>query len=316
MAIWRYLLRPLLPWLARLAVAALASLAVAWVAGTLLIRRAEPDLDAALPDGVPGRMIAAGGHQVHVLEVGRGEPPVVLVHGFASSTFDWEEAVLPTLARSHRVVAFDLLGMGFSERVEGLPYGFDVWSRQVLDVLDALGIPRATLVGHSMGGAVASIVAGEHPDRVERLVLVAPLVPLEQSERAWFFTVAEIPGAGELMLGMTDRLPRLPGFSDDYLARARTAFRRRGTRHGLLRYLRHGRDVPRLIAAYRGIRAPTLIVAGPVDDVVPFAATRRWAPAIHDALVLPLEGVGHWVMRDQPRALTNAIEDFLGRRDG
>ena len=315
MAIWRYLVRPLLPWLGRLVVAVLASLAVAWVAGTLLIRRAEPDTGTALPDGIPGRMITAGGRQVHVVEAGSGEPALVLVHGFASSTFDWEEVVLPALGGSRRVVAFDLLGMGFSERVEGLPYGFDAWSRQVVDVMDALGIARASLVAHSLGGAVASIVAGEHPERVERLVLVAPLVPLEQSERAWFFKIAEIPGAGELMLGGTDHLPRLPGFSEAYLARARLAFLRRGTRHGMLQYLRTGRDLPRLVAAYRGIRAPTLIVAGPVDDVVPFAAIRRWAPAIHDALVLPLEGTGHWIMRDQPRALTTAIQDFVNRRD-
>jgi 2-hydroxy-6-oxo-octa-2,4-dienoate hydrolase len=223
---------------------------------------------------------------------------------------------MPVLAASHRVVALDLLGMGFSERADDLPYGFDVWSRQVVDVMDALGIARATIVGHSLGGAVASIVAGEHPARVEKLLLVAPIVPLEPSERAWFFRLLEIPGVGEMMLGTTDHLPRLPGFSDAYLARARLAFLRRGTRHGLLRYLRHGRDLTRLVGAYRGIAAPTLIVAGPVDDIVPFAAIRRWAPAIHDALVLPLEGTGHWITRDQPRALANALDDFLRGREG
>jgi len=310
MAIWRHLVRPLLPWLWRIAVAVLALLAVAWIAGTVLIGRAEPDPGNMLPATVPGRMIDAGGHQVHVVEAGSGDP-VLLVHGFASSTFDWEESILPALAASHRVIAVDLLGMGFSARASDLAYGYDLWSRQVVGVMDALGIARASLVGHSLGGAVVAIVAGEHPDRVDKLVLVAPLVPLEQSERPWFLKLLEIPGAGEAMLGAIDHLPTLPGFSDAYHARARTIFRRRGTRRVLLAYLRHGRDTPRLIAAYRGITAPTLVVAGTADDVVPYAATKRWAPAIHDALVLPIGGAGHWLMRDEPARTSAAIADFL-----
>jgi 2-hydroxymuconate-semialdehyde hydrolase len=313
MAIWRHLLRPLLPWLARLAVGGLLALGVLWIAGTLLIRRAEPVDGTALPDGVAGRMIAAGGRQVHVVEAGDGEP-LVFVHGFAGSTFDWEEAVMPALAASHRVIAFDLVGMGFSERPEGFTYGFDGWSRQVVDVLDALGVPRATIVAHELGGAVASIVAGEHADRVAKLVLVAPLVPLEQDERPWLFKLLEIPGFGEMTLGTTDHLPTLPGFSDAYHARAHAAFQRRGTRDALLTYLRHGRDLPRLVAAYRTIDAPTFVVAGMVDDTVPYPAIRRWAPAIHDAVVLPLEDTGHWVMRDQPRRLASAIDDFVAGR--
>jgi 2-hydroxymuconate-semialdehyde hydrolase len=312
-AIWRHLLRPLLPWLARFAVAGLLSLGILWIAGTLLIRRAEPVEGTAPPADLPGRMIEAGGRQVHVVEAGAGEP-MVLVHGFAGSTFDWEEHVMPALAASHRAIAFDLLGMGFSERPEGFAYGWDAWRRQLVDVLDALGIARATIVAHSLGGAVASIVAGEHPDRVAKLVLVAPLVPLEQSERQGFFKLLEIPGIGEAMLGTTDHLPDLPGFSDAYHARAHAAFLRRGTRDALLTYLRHGRDVPRLVAAYRTIEAPTLVVAGTVDDTVPYAALRRWSPAIHDALLLPLDATGHWVMRDQPKRLVSAIDAFVAGR--
>lgn len=317
MAIWRHLLRPLLPWLARFAVAGLLSLGVLWLAGTFLIRWDEPVDGTALPDGVAGRMIAAGGRQVHVVEAGPGIPddePIVFIHGFAGSTFDWEERVMPALATSHRVIAIDLLGMGLSERPDGFAYGFNAWRRQVVDVLDALGLARATIVAHSLGGAVASIVAGEHASRVAKLVLVAPVVPLEQDERPWFFKMLEIPGIGEMMLGTSDHLPALPGFSDGYHARAHAAFLRRGTRDALLTYLRHGRDLPRLVAAYRTIEAPTLVVAGMVDDTVPYPAIRRWAPAIHDAVVLPLEDTGHWVMRDQPSRLASAIDDFVAGR--
>ena len=309
-AIWRHVLRPLLPWLGRLVLALLASLAIAWTFGTLFIHRAEPDSGDVLPDDVAGRLVRAGGRVVHVVDEGAGEP-VILVHGFAASTLDWEPDVVPALARSHRVVALDLLGMGFSARDDDLAYGWDLWSRQVVDVMDALGIARASLVGHSLGGAVTAIVAGEHPDRVAKLVLAAPLVPLEQSEGAWFFKLLEIPGVGEMMLGTTDHLPATPGFSDAYVARARAIFRRRGTRQALLAYVRHGRDTPRLVAAYRGIVAPTLVVAGTADDVVPYTAVRRWTPAIASALLLPIGDGGHWMVRDRPGRVVEAIGDFL-----
>lgn len=309
MAIWRHLVRPLLPWLGGLVAAVLVLLAVGWVAGRVLIARAEPERGDALPAGVPGRLVDVQGRRVHVVERGEGDP-IVLVHGFASSTYDWEETILEPLARTHRVVAIDLLGMGHSARDDALPYGFDLWTRQVVDVLDALGIARATLVGHSLGGAIAALVAGEHPERVERLVLVAPLVPLESSERSWLFTAAAIPGVGETMFGMVDHLPTMPGFSDAYRARARAVFRRAGTRHALLRHTRRGHDDARLFATYKHVVAPTLFVYGTADEMIPWTAFRRTAPAIHGALVLPIEGAGHWIMRDEAPRLLDAIEHF------
>jgi pimeloyl-ACP methyl ester carboxylesterase len=312
MAIWRYLIRPALPWLARLAAATVASLAVAWVCGTLFIRRAEPEHGDGLPPGIAGRMLVVGGRQVHVVDAGSGAP-VVLVHDFAGSTLDWERAVVPALSRTHRVIAFDLLGQGFSARASDLTYGWDLWSRQLLDVMDALEVPRASLVGLGVGAAVTALVAGEHADRVEKLVLVAPRVPVDQSERPWFERFLEIPGAGEMMLGIRDRLPDGDGFPPEYVERARAIFRRDGTRRALLTYVRHGRDTARLALAYPRIAAPTLVIAGTTDDVVPYVAVRKWAPAIGDALLLPIGNAGHWLLRDEPERVVGAIEDFLAR---
>lgn len=310
MAIWRVFLRPLLPWLGRLVLAVAAFLGVAWVVGVLLVRRAEPLPGGTLPADVPGRLVVAGGRLVHVIEQGTGDP-VLLVHGFAGSTIDFEGTLLPALAGNHRAVAIDLLGMGFSARGDDLPYGDDLWARQLGEVMDALGMAKAAIVGHSLGGGIATIFAGERGDRVERLVLVAPVVPLEWSERAGFFILAEVPGLGELLFGTADHLPRLPGFSDPYHARAHEIFRIRGTRAALLRHLRRGRDTPRLAAAYRRITVPTLVVAGTADDIVPYPAVRRAVPAIRDVLVLPLDGVGHWIMRDAPERLADATRRFL-----
>ena len=136
-------------------------------------------------------------------------------------------------------------------------------------------------------------------------------MPLEQSEREWFFKLLAIPGVGEAMLASKDHLPDLPGFSESYAARARAIYRRAGTRQALLTYLRHGRDTGRLLTAYREIHAPTLVVHGTNDDVVPYAAVRRAVPDIGDVLVLPIDTAGHWLMRDHPRKVIAALNDFL-----
>ena len=312
MAIWRYLIRPALPWLARLAAAVVASLLVAWICGTLFIRRAEPDRGDGPPPGVAGRMATVGGRPVYVLDVGSGDP-VVLVHDFGGSTFDVARAVV-ALAQSHRVVAFDLLGHGYSARANDLEYGWDLWTRQTLDVMDALDVPRASLVGFGLGAAIAALVAGEHPDRVAKLVLVSPRVPLEQSERPWSELLLEIPGVGEMLLGTHDRLPDGYGFPPPAdVERTRAIFRREGTRRALLTYVRHGRDRERLAVAYREIATPTLVVAGTEDHVVPYAAVRKWTPSIADALLLPIGNAGHALLYDEPERVVGAIEDFLSR---
>jgi pimeloyl-ACP methyl ester carboxylesterase len=282
---------------------------IGYAVGSFWIARDEPDA-AAAPESVPGRLLDVGAHPVHVVERGSG-PPLLLVHGFPGSTYDWEEHVLGPLARDHRVIALDLYGMGFSARDDALAYGLDLWADQVRGTLDALGIGRTAVAGHSMGGAVTAAFAAAHPERVERLVLVAPLVPLAEEERALFFRILETPGAGEALLGWRDHLPALPGFSDAYHARARAAFRIRGTRSALLRWVRDGYDRAALERAYHGLAVPTLIVAGRADDVVPWAAIERTATRIQDALVLPLDGQGHWLLRDAPERVVDAMRTFL-----
>ena len=130
---------------------AVALAAAVAIGGPFAIRMREPAVGGALPPGVPGRLLDVGGHRVHVVEQGSG-PPLVLVHGFGASTFDYEERVLEPLARSHKVIAVDLYGFGWSERSDEFAYGWPLWSEQLAGTLDVSGIERAAIAGHSMGG--------------------------------------------------------------------------------------------------------------------------------------------------------------------
>jgi pimeloyl-ACP methyl ester carboxylesterase len=280
------------------------------VLGNLWITHREPDSLDRIQDQLPGRLLVVGERRVHLVEEGSG-PPVLLVHGFAGSTFDWEEHLLPQLAVRYRTVAIDLYGMGFSERSPDLEYGFDLWLEQLASTLDALQIERASLIGHSLGGAIVARFASDRPHRVDRLVLVAGLAPSAVWETPWWFLAMATPGVGELLVSRLDHLPALPGFSDAYHERAAAAYRLAGSRRAVLTYVRRGAEFARLREAYPRIRCPALFIHGTRDDNVPYAAVERVVSLVPDGRLVAIEGGGHWLMRDFPDRLLAELDGFL-----
>jgi len=302
------LIRPLIRWAAVAAGALLVGLGILWGAGRFLIARAEPVDVVALPAGVPGRLLTVDGKAVHVVERGDGAP-VVLVHGFAGNTTEWEDTVLARLAAGRRVIAVDLFGMGFSARLDDTVYDYGLWANQLVGLLDVLGIERADFVGHSLGAAVLAVLAAEHPERVDRLVFVGPLVPLADEELATEIEALHVPGVGEAGLGWIE-LADHPAATASYRERSRQAFRIAGTRDALLSYVRDGEDFARLYDAHARIQAPVLVIHGEDDDMVPWTAVRRAAPRIPHVTVLPLDG-GHFPHREHTERVAAAVAEFL-----
>src|SRR3954452_6128815 len=116
------------------------------------------------------RTIELHGHPVSYRLAGSG-PAGVLIHGITYSSRTWE-TVLPALAEHHTVIAPDLLGHGESAKPRG-DYSLGAYASGVRDLMVALGHPRATVIGHSLGGGIAMQLAYQSPERVERLVLVS-----------------------------------------------------------------------------------------------------------------------------------------------
>ena len=281
-------------------------LAVLRLIGSRWMADKEVAAGDTLPPGVPGRIVVVRGHRVHVVERGDG-PAVLLVHGTAGTTLDWEGYVLDTLAQRHRVVAIDLYGMGFSERAEEFTYGFRLWADEIAGTLDALGIERASVIGQSLGGTVATVFAGTHPSRIERLVSVdsGPWLPP-------FMLLMLMPGTGEVILARSEYWPDRPDQPAEYGSRLREVYRIKGTRRHLLKAIRaqflDGREYFRALSH---VTCPTLLVHGSADDIIPLRAAASLRRLLTNSQMVVLDGAGHFSMQDRPQQFAQEVRRFL-----
>ena len=149
------------------------ALAALWAYARWLVGRHE-NLDLAdVPK--PGNTIRLEGVAIHYVDKGQG-PPLVLIHGLGGCIYNFRYNI-PVLAERLRVVALDLKGFGYSERPVASDYSLTAQARLVGGLMDHLGISRAAVLGHSMGGAIALRLATISPEKVDRLILVGSAPP-------------------------------------------------------------------------------------------------------------------------------------------
>ena len=266
----------------------------------------------------PGRWIKVDHVRLHVVEAGQG-PALVLIHGLGAYTFTFRR-VIPELAEYFRVIALDLKGFGFSERPSGGDYTLTEQARLVGRALDQLGVSRAAVLGHSMGGAVAMRLALAHPETVERLILAASASDHDLSRHGWGAALA-----GRL-------LPLVAPFT--YYNRRFREFSVRSGYHDPSRctedviegYMMPGRirgylqAVGNPLASWRKdpplhpwkITQPTLVLWGASDRWLPPSRGQRLHRLIPNSRLVVIPKAGHLLLEEQPEACVEAIVKFLG----
>lgn len=276
-----------------------------YVVGAILIARVEP-VDSSTLQPLPGaKFIATEIGRTHYVDIGTGSV-VLLLHGSGGNLAAWQEGTIERLARDHRVIALDFLGNGFSERNASFAYGYTLWVDQIVELLKALGIEQVTVVGHSVGGVLACILAADHPDLVERVVTIGTGMTIEPQQ---FLLL--LPGAGEIQLANTDAFADTK--ADRYRAALRLAFKVEGTRAALLAYARRQATVDgfRLLwGTFEDVRAPILHLSGTNDTHIPHEVARALAERTKGRFV-PIEGVDHDVHIEAPDRLVDEIEKFI-----
>jgi pimeloyl-ACP methyl ester carboxylesterase len=265
--------------------------------------------------GVEPRYQKVDALRIRYVRKGQGAP-VILLHGIASSIYTWKD-VLPALAARHDEIAMDLPGFGDSSVPEN--YDSEQAVRSVLVLMDGLGIERASIVGNSLGGAIAVVIAARKPERVDRLVLIdAAGYNFAPKDRPWVLRLA-----GALPAAVAEALPVKPlvtvalrqVFHDDRLVTpARVAeyvapLRRPGAVAALHRILAAG-DALGFPAIVRGVKAPTLVVWGRYDAWIPVRDAERFAADIPGARIALVEA-GHMPQEERPQDTAALIQEFL-----
>ncbi|MET0454670.1 MAG: alpha/beta fold hydrolase [Mycobacterium sp.] len=265
------------------------------------------------------------GDRVAYRDEGNGEV-LLLIHGMAGSSDAWRE-LIPRLAKKYRVVAPDLLGHGQSHKPRG-DYSLGAFAVWLRDFLDELGIARATIVGHSLGGGVAMQFIYQHPDYCERVILISSggLGP----DVGWILRLLSAPGA-EFVLPIIAPSPvlkagnkigswftksgmRAPRASEIW--RAYSSFSDPPTRDAFLRTLRsvvdyRGQAVSALNRLHVRSELPTLAIWGADDEIIPVEHGYAAQAARPGSRLEVLTGVGHFAHVEAPSEVADIIDDFM-----
>ena len=301
-------------WLIVLLLLALGSFALLWWRPELALE-AEFARQRWAANAVE-REVEAGGHRWRYLEAGAGEP-LILLHGFTGSKENWLP-MMPAMGGQYRLIAPDLPGWGESERRDGEDYGFRAQAERLATFIErVLPGQRFALVGHSMGGGIAAVYAGQGPAALERLVLMdAAGVPFDNE-------FSRRVGAGEHPFEVIDaaslarqidlvflQKPWIPWPADRALIaqrRAQAAFER-----GVLAQIAgdEARAYAPAIAA-QGISAPTLLLWCRDDRIIDRSAATEYQRRIRHAQLALLDRCNHMPMMEQPADSAQTLLDFL-----
>jgi pimeloyl-ACP methyl ester carboxylesterase len=303
----------------RIVLLVIAAIVAAVLIAVPLVRNQEHGpLDANARRQAPGQFVTLSHGIVHVRIAGPEQGrPVVLVHGFSVPSYVFDKTSDDLAASGFRVIRFDLYGRGWSDRPD-VDYDRRLFAEQLLELMDTLQIPKADVLGLSMGGAIVGRFVAEHPERVRSVVLVAPLThpqdigPMawpgvgEWLNRSWF-----LPSLAASQLGDFPHPERMAGWPE----RFKPQMRYDGFGRAILSTIRHtaaGSSMPDFEKVGK-TGLPVLLVWGDRDTTVPYAHHVDVQRAIPQARLLSLPGIGHLAVVEDPAAVDPQIAAFLNQ---
>jgi len=266
------------------------------------------------------------GHRRAFRVAGKG-PALLLIHGIGDSSDTWAD-VIPGLAAHYRVIIPDLLGHGASDKPRA-DYSVGGYANGMRDLLSVLGVERATLVGHSLGGGVAMQFAYQYPERTERLVLVAtggvgrqvtPLLRAAAIPGAELALMAlQLPGMGLTMTAAVRLMQKLDyglGLDAPDLLRVIDALPDAAARSAFVRTLRavvdrRGQVGTMMDRTYLTAGMPSMLVWGGRDQVVPALHAGLAHVAMPGSRLEIFEDAGHFPFRSDPQRFVSVVHDFI-----
>lgn len=293
-----------------------------------LLREADRPVDSLVGrwGQAPSEFIDLDGQLVHYRDEGpkADAAPIVLLHGTSASLHTWD-GWTKVLRDTHRVIRLDLPAFGltgpFTGRFAGQTYTGDNYAAFVLAVLDRLGVQRFAIAGNSLGGEVAWRIAAQAPQRVTKLVLVdAAGYPLDGANIPLGWQVARLPVLGRLTEQVLPRPVIVQGLvavygdpakiTEPLVDRYFELTLREGNRAALVQRAQTWTPAEG-VAKVTGVTAPTLVLWGGRDRIIPLDNARRFAADIAGARVQVFDELGHVPQEEDPGRTVAAVVDFL-----
>jgi pimeloyl-ACP methyl ester carboxylesterase len=268
------------------------------------------------------RFVQVNGVPVHYQEAGESDsPPMVVIHGFASSNLVWSKVLLGLADMGFRVIAPDLPGYGYSGKPRDFDYTITSQAAMIVGFLKQLGIERTVLVGSSYGGAVAATIALDHPTLVEKLILVGA-VTNNRPTRYMLMRLLGSPVIGDILSPLLAgsltlvrrRMKRVydrhSWVLDERRVQARhLPLRTRGTHRAIIRTVRRW-DADRVSRDAHLISQPSLVIWGENDREVPLRDGERIHQEIPNSRFIVFRECGHIPHEEYPERFTEVVSEF------
>lgn len=269
----------------------------------------------------PGKFIELDGLSTHYLEKGFGEP-VILLHGFFFDSYMWNKNI-DLLAEKYKVYAIDLWGFGYSTR-KPLDYGYPLYTEQLLKFMDALKIPKASLVGQSMGGGTIINFTISNRHRVEKIILVdAAGLP---NKLPIMGRISNLPKLGEFMYGLNNNFIRRmtlgntflynkKKITDEYFKNAMRFHKIKGSTEVMLSITRK-QFFDTLIEEIKMMslmNLPTQIVWGREEKSIPLSIGKEMHRILKGSQLAIFDQAGHCAHIDQPEMFNQLVLNFLAQ---
>lgn len=282
-----------------------------------------PDLEAL---GLTHRFAQVNGIRMHYVECGTGEP-VLFLHGFPECWYSWRHQI-GAIAGEYRVIAPDL--RGYNETENAGPYDTDTLQADVLGLIAAIGEDSVHLVAHDWGGAIAWLLAMEHPEAVRTLTVCNLPHPAlfeqgvrrpKQLARSWYMLFFQLPWLPEQVLAGRgyQHLARMlirdcaPGtFTRDDIRFYLDSWREHGLGGGINWYRALFRHPRRLASPPPLVEAPTLLIWGENDRALGKELTFGTDEYVQDLRIEYLPGVSHWVQQEAPAQVNRLLSEHIG----
>jgi pimeloyl-ACP methyl ester carboxylesterase len=278
--------------------------------------------------GVEHRFVEVAGVRFHVAEAGEGDP-LVLLHGWPQNWWEWRR-LIPLLSDGYRVICLDTRGSGWSDAPKG-GYDKETMARDVIGVLDQLGIDRFRIVGHDVGGYLGFLICLEAPERVVRYVSLNTGHPYVRPTpaalgtfwRFWYWPINGAPVLGPWLIrhGFYGALRRWftgaradwsPEDVEVFLGQWKEKDRAVAASKTYRTYLL--RDSPGVLRGrYRSTRltVPTLMLHGKEDKILREPFLRGFEPFADDMTLELVPGAGHFIADERPDFVADRVQAFF-----